>query len=129
MKEIEIKKDLAETCEFSSSLIKGLLLIQEKWALLIVYRLLSGPLGFNELNRQADGVNTTTLCQRLTLLEQVGVVVKTIHSTMPPRTSYELTESGRALQPILEAIQGWSEKYISGLARPSSCTETSFTCE
>ncbi len=122
MKDIEPTKDGHLNCDISPALIRGMLLLQEKWALLIVCGLMKGAMGFNELNRQAEGVNTTTLCQRLTLLEQVGVVVKTIHSTMPPRTSYELTESGRALQPILEAIEDWSEKYLAGIGRPSACT-------
>ncbi len=126
MKDHEIVKDSAAICGISSAMIKGLLLVQEKWALLIVHRLMKGPLGFNELNRQADGVNTTTLCQRLTLLEQVGVIVKTVHSTMPPRTSYELTEAGHALQPLLAAIEVWSEKYLTGIERPSACTEAAF---
>lgn len=105
------------------SLIQGVLLLQEKWVLLIVHRLLHGPLGFCELNRKAHGVNTTTLSQRLDLLEQSGLVTKTIHSTMPPRTSYELTEAGRALQPVLEAIEAWSEKYLPEAEPPADCVE------
>ena len=107
----------------SPSLVRGVLLLQEKWVLLIVNQLLKGPTGFNELSRKAEGVNVTTLSQRLALLEQVGLVVKTIHSTMPPRTSYTLTEAGRALKPVLDAIEMWSEKYLSSDALASSCSE------
>src|SRR5579862_4417011 len=111
-------KEIHDTTEDSGScgsphLIRGVLLLQEKWVLLIVHRLLHGPLGFCELNRKAKGVNTTTLSQRLDLLEQAGVVTKTVHSFMPPRTSYALTEAGRGLQPVLEAIEAWSDKYLS----------------
>src|SRR5438105_420373 len=77
----------------SPSLVRGVQLLQEKWLLLIVHRLLHGPVGFNELSRQAQGVNATTLAQRLCQLEQAGLAVKTVHSTMPPRTSYELTDA------------------------------------
>ncbi len=96
----------------SPSLIRGVLLLQEKWVLLIAHQLLRGPIGFCELNRKAEGVNATTLSQRLDLLEQAGLLTKTIHSFMPPRTSYELTEAGRALKPVLDAIEAWSEKYL-----------------
>lgn len=96
----------------SEALVKGIAILQEKWTLLIVSQLLRHPCGFNELSRKADGINATTLSQRLILLEEVGVVEKTVHSTMPPRTSYELTESGRALQPVIDAIEQWSEKYL-----------------
>src|SRR5476649_1262372 len=103
--------DSSATCG-SADLVRGVVLLQEKWVLLIVHRLLHGPIGFNELCRKAGGVNATTVSQRLDLLEQAGLVAKTIHSTMPPRTSYDLTESGRALQPVLKAIEEWSAKYL-----------------
>ena len=61
------------------------------------------------------------LTQRLTLLEQTGILVKTIHSTMPPRTSYELTEAGLALRPVLESIVAWSGNYLSHLKEPPEC--------
>jgi len=100
---------------------QGYLLLQEKWVLFIVDRLLHGPLGFNELGRQTMRVNTTTLTQRLELLESHGLVEKTIHSTMPPRTSYALTATGRSLQPVLEAIAAWSEQALP--ADPGACAD------
>lgn len=87
----------------------------------VVHRLMAGPLGFNELLRQAKGINTATLAQRLCLLEQSGVIVKTIHSYMPPRTSYELTEAGKALRPVLEAIEAWSSMHLPDLAAGATC--------
>jgi DNA-binding HxlR family transcriptional regulator len=100
-------------CALAPSLIRGVHLLQEKWLLLIVHRLLEGPVGFNELSRQADGVNATTLSQRLSQLEEAGLAVKTVHSTMPPRTSYELTAAGRDLKPVLDAIEAWSARYLA----------------
>lgn len=82
--------------------------------MMIVHSLLGGSISFSELMRRGN-VNTTTLAQRLNLLEQAGVLVKTIHSTMPPRTSYELTEAGLALKPVLEAITEWSGKHLPAL--------------
>jgi DNA-binding HxlR family transcriptional regulator len=117
------KREGGGGCDLSSSLVRGVLLLQEKWVLLIVHKLLRGPVGFNELNRKAEGVNTTTLSQRLDLLEQAGLVVKTIHSFMPPRTSYALTEAGQALQPVLEAIETWSARYLPASEQPPACVE------
>ncbi len=96
----------------SANLIRGVTLLQEKWVLLIVNQLMHGPVGFCDLNRKAKGVNPTTLSQRLASLEDAGLVIKTIHSTMPPRTSYELTESGRALEPVLRSIETWSAAHL-----------------
>lgn len=103
---------MAETECGSEALIRGVALLQEKWTLLIVSQLMDGSCGFNELSRKTKGVNATTLSQRLSLLEEAGIVSKTIHSTMPPRTSYELTESGKALQTVLDAIEAWSTAYV-----------------
>lgn len=87
-------------------------LLQEKWVLHIVRALLEGPHGFNDLGRAVGGVNTTTLSARLELLEQVGVVVKTVESTMPPRTRYELSAAGRALQQVVDAIDDWARTHM-----------------
>jgi DNA-binding HxlR family transcriptional regulator len=99
----------------------ALLLLQEKWNLLIVHSLLQQPLGFNEMARRAGPINATTLAQRLGQLERAGVLAKTVHSTMPPRTSYALTESGQALAPVLDAIATWAERYVTEPA--TACEE------
>jgi len=95
----------------SRHLTAGVNLLQEKWVLLIVRVLLAGPVGFNDMARNAGDVNSTTLAQRLATLEKAGMVKKTVQSVMPPKTSYELTEVGLALKPVVEAIEQWSEKY------------------
>lgn len=100
-----------DPCDRVAVFARGALLLQEKWVLMIVHSLLDGRVGFSELMRKGN-VNTTTLTQRLNLLVQAGVLVKTIHSTMPPRTSYELTESGLALRTVLDAITQWSATYL-----------------
>ncbi len=109
-----------EPCDSASAFIRGALLLQEKWVLIIVFSLLDGPTGFSELMRKGN-VNTTTLTQRLNLLEQAGMLVKTIYSTMPPRTSYALTEAGRALKPVFDAITEWSGKHLPALPEAGAC--------
>ena len=74
--------------------IGGALLLQEKWVLMIVHRLLGGSISFREL------------------MERGGVLTKTIQSTMPPRTRYALTEAGLALKPVLDAITEWSMTHL-----------------
>ena len=88
-------------------------LLQEKWMLHIVRALLGGPQGFNELSRSTGGCNPATLAQRLDRLEQLGLVTRTVEQVMPPRTSYRLTESGIALQCVIDAIDTWGRRYIS----------------
>jgi len=89
-------------------------LLQEKWVLHIIRALLGAPHGFNELARAVGGVNTTTLAARLDRLERAGIVSKAIESIMPPRTRYELTDSGVALQGVIEAIDAWARAHMRG---------------
>jgi DNA-binding HxlR family transcriptional regulator len=86
-------------------------LLQEKWNLHIIRALLGGPMGFNDLGR-AVGANPSTLAQRLERLERAGVVDRTVHSVMPPRTSYALSCAGRALQTVIDAIEQWGRDHL-----------------
>ena len=91
-------------------------LLQEKWTLHIVRSLLDGPKGFNELGRDIGGCNPTTLTQRLERLEAMGIVNKTVRSTMPPRTLYTLSEAGRELEGVIRAVGGWGERFLGRVA-------------
>jgi DNA-binding HxlR family transcriptional regulator len=122
MGETEIAGHDAKSCGLTPGLVSGVQFLQEKWMLLIVHRLLRGPVGFNELCRQSDGLNATTMTQRLGQLEQAGLAVKTVHSTMPPRTSYELTAAGMELRPVLEAVEHWSAQQFGTEPSPP-CSE------
>lgn len=90
-------------------------ILQEKWVLHIVNALLDGPKGFNQLGRDIGGCNPTTLAQRLDRLESLGLIQKTVCSVMPPRSSYQLTDSGCALQGVVDAIHNWAVEYLEAL--------------
>ena len=86
--------------------------LQEKWTMHIVRALLEGPMGFNELGRTIGGCNPATLKLRLDHLEELGLVTRTVHSYMPPRTSYELAPAGVALQKVILEIDNWARKHL-----------------
>ncbi len=115
------ENEMGGSCERAALLMRGTLLLQEKWVLMIVFSLLGGPLSFCDLMRRGT-INTTTLTQRLHLLEEAGLLTKTVRSAMPPRTSYALTEGGQALEPILNAIAAWSGQYLTSHKCPASQT-------
>jgi DNA-binding HxlR family transcriptional regulator len=98
--------------------------LQEKWTLHIVRALLEGPMGFNELGRTVGGCNPATLKVRLDHLEELGILRRTVHSQMPPRTSYELSPSGIAMQRVIDAIDGWARDHLNA-AVPSGDMEPS----
>jgi DNA-binding HxlR family transcriptional regulator len=103
-----MKPDAHEFCPVYASID----VLQEKWNLHIIRSLLEGPMGFNDLGR-AVGANPTTLAQRLDRLERLGVLERTMHSVMPPRTSYALTCAGRALQDVIDAIERWGRDHLA----------------
>jgi DNA-binding HxlR family transcriptional regulator len=93
-------------------------LLQEKWTLHIVRALLDGPMGFNELGRAVGGCNPATLKLRLDHLEELTLVTRTVHSYMPPRTSYALAPAGVDLQRVIMAIDGWGREHLPSALPP-----------
>jgi DNA-binding HxlR family transcriptional regulator len=84
-------------------------ILQEKWVLHIVRALLDGPRGFNELGREIGGCNPTTLTHRLNRLENLQLVHREVQST---KCNYRLTDSGRALQVVIGAIDMWAGSHL-----------------
>lgn len=89
----------------------AILLFQEKWFLFILHVLLKEPMGFNELSRRAKQVNPKTLSHRMQTLEKLGLVTRTVVKTLPPKTSYELTQAGKNLSEVFKALRKWSDKH------------------
>ena len=89
--------------------------LQEKWTMHIVRALLEGPLGFNELGRTVGGCNPATLKVRLDHLEDLGLLRRTVHSQMPPRTSYDLAPAGVDLQRVIDEIGAWAREHLSAV--------------
>ena len=104
-------------------IFRSMFVLQEKWVLFVLWELLQqGSLGFNELTRRSP-VNPTTLAQRLDLLEREGLVVRTVHSAIPPKTSYALSEKGLALRPVFEAIDHWAASYPLTVSNSTECDD------
>jgi DNA-binding HxlR family transcriptional regulator len=83
----------------------------DKWTPLLIQALADEPGRFCALQDTVGGINPRTLSARLAALEEHGIVTKTTHHTVPPRTEYALTAKGRDLLPIMESMSAWSERY------------------
>ncbi|MEP7289975.1 MAG: helix-turn-helix domain-containing protein [Chloroflexota bacterium] len=82
-------------------------ILDGKWTLLILRELFTGTKRFGELRSELHGVSPKTLAERLRILEQQGIVNRTIYAEVPPRVEYSLTELGQTLNPIIEALRDW----------------------
>lgn len=91
--------------------------IADKWTVLIVGALEDRTKRFGELRREIGGVSQKMLTQTLRGLERDGIVTRMVYASVPPKVEYSLTELGRTLVGILEAIRGWSEKNIQDVLK------------
>ena len=81
------------------------------WKLTVIKHLLEGTRRFNELGRLVPLANTKTLTRQLRELEEDGLVLRTVYLEVPPRVEYSLTDLGRSLQPIVEAMNEWGKDF------------------
>lgn len=84
-----------------------LLLIGNKWKVLILRDLLDGTKRFGELKRSIGSVSQKVLTQQLRAMEEDGLVHREVYAEVPPRVEYSLTELGESLKPILDAMLNW----------------------
>jgi DNA-binding HxlR family transcriptional regulator len=91
---------------------QALNLLSRRWVGLIVRVLLDGPRRFNELASALQVVADRVLAERLRDLEAEGIVSREVFVGSPVRVEYTLTEKGRALAPVLDAIETWSHEWI-----------------
>jgi DNA-binding HxlR family transcriptional regulator len=91
-----------------------------KWTLLIIRDLAEGRSRFCELERSLEGISPRTLSLRLRALEEEGILERQTFPEVPPRVEYGLTEKGRALIPIVDAMRSYGETWLGATG---SCTE------
>jgi DNA-binding HxlR family transcriptional regulator len=84
-------------------------LLSGRWRTLLIYYLIEGPKRFSDLQRDNPTISHRMLTLDLRELEAAGVVARTVYPTVPPRVEYALTEDGRRLVPLINALGDWWE--------------------
>jgi DNA-binding HxlR family transcriptional regulator len=83
-----------------------------RWSLLILKNLSSKPvIRFNELKRSLKDISNTVLSDRLSELEKEGLITKKIYPEIPLKVEYSLTTKAKDLEPILQNLGKWCEKW------------------
>jgi DNA-binding HxlR family transcriptional regulator len=90
---------------------RALDLVGDKWVLLIVRDLASGPRRFVEVQRTLPGISTEQLRSRLNRMVADGLLTRQRYREVPPRVDYELTERGRDLLPVVGALARWGYEW------------------
>ena len=88
-----------------------LMLIGDKWKVLILRDLMPGTRRFGELKKSIGSGSQKVLTAQLRDMEAKGLVSRKVYAEVPPRVEYSLTDLGKSLKPILDAMWVWGEGY------------------
>ncbi|MGK5685312.1 winged helix-turn-helix transcriptional regulator [Actinoplanes sp. URMC 104] len=89
-----------------------------KWRVVILAHLKEGVHRYGELRRRMPGISEKMLSQRLRELEGDGLVARCDLGTVPPHVEYRLTEEGRSLEPVLQALYDWGAARAARTGTP-----------
>ncbi|PWM78253.1 MAG: MarR family transcriptional regulator [Phascolarctobacterium sp.] len=88
-----------------------LMLIGNKWKVLILRDLMDGTRRFGELKKSVGQISQKVLTSQLREMEAQGLVNRKVYAEVPPRVEYSLTKLGQSLKPVLDALRIWGEDY------------------
>lgn len=108
---MEIKKEDLPACPVETTLS----LIGDKWKVLILRDLMPGTKRFGELKKSIGSVSQKVLTAQLRDMEANGLISRKVYAEVPPRVEYSLTNLGKSLKPILDAMKNWGEDYKNPL--------------
>jgi len=87
-------------------------LVGRRWTGAVIRVLLKGRARYHELRDAIPDISDRMLSERLRELEIEGVIARAVVPETPVRVEYELTEKGRALEPVVRAIAKWAERWV-----------------
>lgn len=88
-----------------------LMLISDRWKVLIIRDLLEGTKRFGELKKSLGGISQKVLTANLRSMEESGLLSRKVYAEVPPRVEYTLTETGYSLKPVLDSMVEWGISY------------------
>ena len=88
-----------------------LMIIGDKWKVLILRDLMNGTMRFGELKKSIGTVSQKVLTAQLRDMEEKGLLTRKVYAEVPPRVEYTLTETGYSLRPVLDAMWAWGAEY------------------
>jgi DNA-binding HxlR family transcriptional regulator len=89
-------------------------LIGDRWTMLILRDLFIGKKRYSEFRTSPEEISTNILADRLSMMEESGLVIAKPYQNRPVRFEYEITEKGIGLLPALQELCRWGNKYVPG---------------
>jgi len=87
-------------------------LLTGKWTLLIMHHLSVKTMRFNELQKELHNLTQATLTKQLRMMEENGMIIRTVYNQIPPKVEYSLSDLGIQFKPVLDALELWGDEYI-----------------
>lgn len=97
-------------------------LIGGKYKALILWKLTGQTLRFSQLRREVPKATPKMLTQQLRELEEDGLIKREVFPVIPPKVEYSLTELGRSIRPVLEAMYTWGTGFLNGQGLEVNCS-------
>ncbi|MDW0110872.1 winged helix-turn-helix transcriptional regulator [Sporosarcina aquimarina] len=102
-------KDEVSQCRVEEALE----IVVGKWKpVIILYLLHEGTKRFSELKRSMPGITQKMLTKQLRELEEEDIIQRVVYPQVPPKVEYSMTDYGRTLSPILEAMHEWGTQHV-----------------
>ena len=88
-----------------------LMLISNRWNVLILRDLMEGTKRFGELKKSLGAISQKVLTANLRAMEENRLLIRTVYAQVPPKVEYTLTDTGYSLKPVLDAMVQWGTQY------------------
>ena len=86
----------------------------EKYKPLILWHLINKTLRFNEISKLIPKATPKMLTQQLRELERDLLIIRVVYPVVPPKVEYSLSNLGKSIIPVLDAMCNWGEGYLDG---------------
>jgi len=97
-------------------------LIGGKYKALILWHLKDKTIRFSEMRKMIPTATSKMLTQQLRELESSELLLRKVYAVVPPKVEYSLTEKGKSLQPILDAMFHWGTKIMQAEGKKPNCS-------
>lgn len=100
-------------CQLCPKFESAFSLLGKRWSGLIIRVLLDGPKRFSDISTMIPQLSDRVLAERFKELEAEGIIQRNVYPETPVRIEYQLTDKGKALKSVFDAVQTWAETWIA----------------
>jgi len=116
---------MSENCEkINCPVVATLDMIGGKYKALILWHLVDGTRRFGELRRLIPQATQKMLTQQLRELEENRLLIRTVYPVVPPKVEYRLSDLGKSIKPVLNAMRDWGADYMKKSGIKANCFMT-----